>query len=384
MMLESLEEMASRHLNIVFVHSSLRLGGPSVKLVDLMNLAAKTRGVELTLIVRRLEGEFSHKVPPAVRIVDLRCGTRFWDGPILLLKLIRTLRRLEPDAVVGFGDYMSSLSLLAKTIVRSTFRVFVSEETLLSNYLQMQRFSSIRHLLVSVMYRRADRVFVSTRAQMNDLVGSFRIRRERIMLLKNWISETRRNPVELSATAEKKIDILYVGRLEPEKRLDKFLEIIGKLKHDFSDISASLVGSGSQMEFLTRSAERSGLSPHVNFAGFSDDPFPYFRSAKSFLLTSGNKGYEGQPLSVLEAMWTGVPAVILDFPGAEELILHGKTGFIAKSLRQASFYLKKLLKDRDLRRRMGNKGKIFSRQQFGPKNCKRFLSAVMKLTIFGR
>lgn len=378
MMLESLKEMTSRRLNIAIVHSSLRLGGPSVKLVDLMNLAAKTDGVELTLIVRRLEGEFRPSVPLEIRVVDLRCGTQFWDGPILLLKLIRALRRLKPDAVVGFGDYMSSLLLLAKTIARSTFRVFVSEETLLSNYLQMQRFSSMRRLLVSVFYRRADKVFVSTRAQKIDLINSFRIEPERIVFLFPWVRQTivRHQTLPVSL---KKADVLYVGRLEPEKRLDKFLEIIGALTHDFPGISASLVGSGSHTEFLTGLAERSGLSPRVSFPGFSENPSPSYRSAKSFLLTSGNKGYEGQPLSVLEAMWTGVPAVVLDFPGAEELVLHGKTGFIAKSPRQAVFYLRKLLKDPSLRRRLGESGKIVARQRFGPRNCKRFLSTVIKL-----
>lgn len=378
MMLESLEEMASHRLKIVVVHSGLRLGGPSVKLVDLMNLAAKTRGVELTLIVRRLEGEFSHKVPPAVRIVDLRCGTRFWDGPILLLKLIRTLRRLEPDAVVGFGDYMSSLSLLAKTIVRSTFRVFVSEETLLSNYLQMQRFSSMRRLLVSVFYQRADKIFVSARAQRRDLINFFRIDPERIVFLFPWVRQTIvcHQPLPISL---KKVDVLYVGRLEPEKRLDVFLNIVRQLRLTLPKLSVSIVGSGSRERHLQTLAARFDLASSVKFVGFTEDVSNFYRRAKVFLLPSGRHGYEGQPLSVLEAMWTGVPAVVLDFPGAEELVFHGKTGFIAKSPRQAVFYLRKLLKDPSLRRRIGESGKIVAHQRFGPRNCKRFLSTVIKL-----
>lgn len=378
MMLESLKEMTSHRFNIAIVHSSVRLGGPSVKLIDLMNLAVKTRGVELTLIVRRLEGEFLHNVPLKIRIVDLRCGTRFWDGPILLLKLILALRRLKPDAVVGFGDYMSSLVLLAKTITRNSFRVFVSEETLLSNYLQMQRFSSMRRLLVSVFYRRADKIFVSTHAQKIDLINSFRIEPERIVFLFPWVRHTIacRQPPQILL---KKVDVLYVGRLEPEKRLDVLLDIVRQLRLTLPKLSVSIVGSGSRERHLRSLAARLGLASSVKFVGFTEDVSNFYCRAKVFLLPSGRHGYEGQPLSVLEAMWTGVPAVVLDFPGAEELIIHGKTGFIAKSPRQAVFYLRKLLTDPSLRRRIGESGKIIARQRFGPRNCKRFLSTVMKL-----
>jgi glycosyltransferase involved in cell wall biosynthesis len=41
--------------------------------------------------------------------------------------------------------------------------------------------------------------------------------------------------------------------------------------------------------------------------------------------------YEGRPLSLIEAMWCGRPAVVTDVGGNAELCMDGETGFVAQA-----------------------------------------------------
>jgi len=68
-----------------------------------------------------------------------------------------------------------------------------------------------------------------------------------------------------------------------------------------------------------------GISGRVLFAGFQDNVQPYLYAADVFVLTSDS---EGLPLSVLEAMATGLPCVVTDVGGNSEAIEHNINGFL--------------------------------------------------------
>ena len=65
----------------------------------------------------------------------------------------------------------------------------------------------------------------------------------------------------------------------------------------------TIVGDGPLRADLELQAK--GL-PRIAFAGWQQDPGFYYRSADLFVLASD---YEGFPVSLLEALWYGVPCV---------------------------------------------------------------------------
>jgi len=67
--------------------------------------------------------------------------------------------------------------------------------------------------------------------------------------------------------------------------------------------------------------------------------------------------WEGMPVSVLEAMALGKPVVATDIVGNRDLVLHGKTGYLSNSESDFVSYLRILINDESMRKKMGEAGR---------------------------
>ena len=111
---------------------------------------------------------------------------------------------------------------------------------------------------------------------------------------------------------------------------------------------------GADMEALLRSA---GLGDRLRLLGYRTDIPALLAAADIFTLPSR---FEGLPMSVIEAMLTGLPVVASNVRGPAEQVLEGVTGLQvppgdAAALGEA---LGKLVRDPDLRTRMGQAGRL--------------------------
>jgi glycosyltransferase involved in cell wall biosynthesis len=86
--------------------------------------------------------------------------------------------------------------------------------------------------------------------------------------------------------------------------------------------------------------------------------------ADVYVLTS--YAWEGFPISTLEAQAAGRPVVVTDAGGSREAVLHEKTGLIVprRSPRLLADALVRLLRDADLRQRLGQAGRRRARKEF--------------------
>lgn len=117
--------------------------------------------------------------------------------------------------------------------------------------------------------------------------------------------------------------LVWVGRLEPQKRPDVLLEAFARV-HSSRGGTLSVLGDGTLLTPSREHAARLGLSDHVRFVGFDPNPFRWMARADVFLMTSD---FEGLPNALLEAQALGVPAVSTSCPtGPDEIIQDGVTG----------------------------------------------------------
>lgn len=73
---------------------------------------------------------------------------------------------------------------------------------------------------------------------------------------------------------------------------------------------------------------------------------------------------EGFGLTVAEAMWKGTPVIAGDVGGIKKQIKNGENGFLVSSVKEAAQRIVQLLKDDDLRRKIGDKGRETVRENF--------------------
>lgn len=157
--------------------------------------------------------------------------------------------------------------------------------------------------------------------------------------------------------------VVCVGRLIERKGQQHLLRAFAALRAEGWEITLTLVGTGDDEARLRRIAAELGVADAVTFAGFTPRaamPAVYC-AADIFVLPSQS---EGMSIALLEAMASGLPCVVSDTGGTDELIDHGATGLVTRWADVAGLTaaLRTLLADATLRRQMGAAARERARQ----------------------
>ncbi len=122
--------------------------------------------------------------------------------------------------------------------------------------------------------------------------------------------------------------LIYVGRLGPEKNLTFLIRAFAGVASAFPEPRLLLVGEGPERDTLEDQVLHSGLRGRVAFTGlieYSELP-RYLAMADAFVTASVT---EVHPLSVIEAMASGLPVLGIVSPGIEDTVEDGRTGYLA-------------------------------------------------------
>lgn len=141
---------------------------------------------------------------------------------------------------------------------------------------------------------------------------------------------------------------VWVGLLEPVKRVDLLLDAVAAVP----DLRLAVVGDGPLRGQVTRRAARADLAGRVELTGWLDDPARRYLDADVYVLSSSA---ENCPLSLLEAMASGLPAVATAVGGVPEVVRDGVEGLLCPAGDRAALAdaLGRLTADPALRVRMG-------------------------------
>jgi glycosyltransferase involved in cell wall biosynthesis len=118
--------------------------------------------------------------------------------------------------------------------------------------------------------------------------------------------------------------VLFVGRLDEEKRVHELLRALALLPER---IRADIVGDGSCRAELTELADRLGIAERVRFRGFVSDAelVGAYRQAAVFCMPGVA---ELQSLATMEAMAAGRPVVAADAVALPHLVRPGHNGWL--------------------------------------------------------
>jgi len=131
---------------------------------------------------------------------------------------------------------------------------------------------------------------------------------------RNQSSSDVENPLEL---VDLRRAILYVGRLDKQKGLDRFFRELPLIFQHLPQHDLVLVGDGQQKDALHRLAARMGISDRVKFLGWRPEAATLIAAADLLVLPSR---WEGMPNVILEAMAAGKPVVATQAEGTVELL----------------------------------------------------------------
>ena len=169
----------------------------------------------------------------------------------------------------------------------------------------------------------------------------------KVRVIPNYVDTDLFTPGE-NSTDSNEINLLFVGRLEPQKNLENLLLALVGLKN----IKLTIIGFGSLEDKLKLIVKKNILK--VEFLGnvpHSDLP-KFFNRSQIFVLPSL---YEGNPKVLLEAMACGIPVLATKVDGISATVTHLRDAFLTEidsvSLRGG---IEILLNDLALRERIGH------------------------------
>jgi glycosyltransferase involved in cell wall biosynthesis len=261
---------------------------------------------------------------------------RPWAAPLMLASMWWTLRRAARDA-----DLVHAHWLLTAVVARFAGRRWVvtlhgsGSAGRFSDVELARRFPRLVRWLLAPA-RAAICVSETVAAALRE-AGI-----QRVVVIPNGV----RVPDEVASPAEPP-EVLYVGRLSPEKNVDTLVEAVG-------DLNLVVAGDGPLRALVPGAL---GAVPHREVERLLE--------RASVLVAPCER--EGFGLAAAEAMAFGRPVVAARGGALLELVADGETGLLVpprdpRALREA---VERLLADPELRERLGREGRARARERFG-------------------
>lgn len=170
-----------------------------------------------------------------------------------------------------------------------------------------------------------DKLIVLNKEDYDISINKLGYSKDKVKLVANAIDTTKFYPIT-KANDHREVKIVMVGRLWEQKNPMCLLEAFLKLNPDLN-CRLDFIGDGEFREQIEKIISTNNKSESVRVLGWKDNVHDLLRDYDIFVLPSL---WEGMPLAILEAQASGLPCVVSDIPGNNNLVLDSENGFLFK------------------------------------------------------
>ena len=262
-------------------------------------------------------------------------------------------------------------------IIRTIHNSRVSRSSILDNYL---------------LAKSSDKLIAVNRYIKNYLHSNLEIPFQKIDVVQGAVDlekfnpnkriENRKNGRKILEVDEESFAIGIVSRLAHDRGYDFLLKGFKKISVDFKKVKLIIIGKGEFLPNIEHKVEQLGLTNSVSFAGYHEEDLVEVLSGLD-LFTLMAPGSEGSCRAVLEAMAMGLPNVVTNFKGLDEVVLHGKNAFSVpygdeKKLVES---FKEIIINKELRDSFGRNGRTHVEELFHRDYQSKKIQTIYKETL---
>lgn len=305
-----------RSPRLVHVFPAFATGGPEVRTATLINMLT-----DFSHAIVSLSGDDSGRVRLAAPdAVPVSGPGRGWK----LRSIARAIAAHRPDLVVTYG--WGGTDAILATRLAGLGRPLHVEDGFLPDEASRQK--PMRLQVRRASFRLASSLIVPSRTLQRIATRDWWLTPSAVRFIPNGIDTTRFAP----ATAEQRrsarraagarddeIVVGTVAALRPDKNHARLLRAVRALPST-RPVRLLVVGDGPCRPALEQQATDSGLRERVTFAGAKVDPSSAYHAMDVFALSSDT---EQMPLSVLEAMASGLPVASPEVGDVGEMLPEG-------------------------------------------------------------
>jgi len=295
----------------------------------MLNLAEglSSVGCLVDLITVKTKSAYLNSPLEGIKLVNLGVSHTFGG----VMPLVRYLRQHRPAALLAAKDRANIVAVLANTISGTRTRLILRMGTTVSAALGGKRplKEKLWYTRMRLFYPHANAVVAVSKGVAADLMKNAGLAPSLVHVIPNPVITPK-----LLNLAEEPLDhpwfkdgappvILGVGRLTKQKDFPTLIKAFAKVRESFQ-CRLVILGEGQDRPKLEALITDLGIRSDTLLPGFVHNPYPYFKRASLFVLSSV---WEGSPNVLTEALALGTPVVSTDCPcGPKEILEGGRFG----------------------------------------------------------
>lgn len=263
--------------------------------------------------------------------------------PGCIFRLYKLIRKFNPD-VVHSHIYAGKYAHIAATMAGVKKKVYT-----VHNVAQKEATDSNRKMN-KVLFKKFGVVPVALTQEVQKTIESvYGIDEGKIPVVYNGIPLEKCRPIQVYK--KHAVEIVHVGRFCEEKNHRNLIRGFAKAHAKFPEIQLELYGDGPLRNDMEKLVSELQADNYIHFMGLTNDVYSAMSEADTFILPST---YEGMPMTLIEAMATGLPIITTPVGGIVDMLKDGSeaifTGTDSESIADS---ISMLVNNAELRQSLG-------------------------------
>lgn len=253
-----------------------------------------------------------------------------------VLNALKMIHEYDPDEIyISTPGFIGLLGMAAARLMHipaiSIFHTdFVAQ---IDRITQDESFKNLSKTYIKWFYNNSDIVATPTK-EYKGIIKEMGVKNKDIKFFKRWIDTGLFKPgiskrdelIERFGLPNGPV-LLFTGRISRDKNIDLAADAFKEIQSRRGDMSLLILGEGPYLEEMR---EKYADRPNIFFPGTIDRKLlPEVYSAADIFVFPSETDTFG--MSVLEAQSCGLPCLVSDVGGPQEIIINGITGFVLKS-----------------------------------------------------
>lgn len=279
------------------------------------------------------------------RGVDVRYLGKKRGLDLSVVKKLRTLFRKERPDAIHSHLYAQKYAVLAAILAGIKRRVHTVHNV-------AEKESEGKDQKLNRVFYRVNHVIpVSLSPEIQRTVSAvYGLKPERIPVVYNGIDLSKCRQKQNYNCGET-FHILHIGRFSEQKNHIGLVKAFELFHAEHQNSVLSLIGDGEKRPEIEEYVKEQGLSDFVRFLGLRSDVYGYLHEADVFTLPSH---FEGVPMTLIEAMGTGLPIVATAVGGVSDMLENNKSAWLVPCETQAiADAFSEAYRDTDKRKKLG-------------------------------
>lgn len=309
---------------LLFFGYTMDMGGAEKVLADFLKVLKPHYEIDLALI--KAQGELLNEIPEGINIIEMRKGLLSY----ILFRYVPFFRKRKINKIANYKDYDVAIGFLEGRSATWVADINKSIRKLAWVHNDVNHFDiGISENEIRDSYAKMDRIVTVAEQSKQSFSEKYGFLPEKIDVLYNLIDEN-----SIAEKAKEKVSanncftFVNVGRMRPQKRQDRLIEIACRFKEKNYDFKIQIIGNGPEEEKIKQLIQDKGVQDKVELTGLVLNPYPYIQQADCVVVSSE---FEGYSIAIKETLFLGKAMISTDVSGVREIFENGKYGIVSEN-----------------------------------------------------